>query len=208
MKSAILGRKLGMTSIYTAEGEQVPCTVIEAGPCYVVLNRTPEKDGYSAVQIGFEEVPERKLSKPQVGHFKKSGVNKFLRHLKEFRDPESEYNPGDEINVNNFAAGDLVKVSGDSKGRGFQGVVKRHGFSGVGMQTHGQKNRERHPGSIGQSSYPSRVLKGLRMGGQMGGKRVSVRNLTVIDVIPDQNLLIIKGSIPGGKNTLLEIVKQ
>lgn len=206
MRSALLGKKVGMTSVYTDNGERVPCTVVEAGPCYVTLVRNSEKDGYSAIQLGYEEVSENKINKPLKGQFEKAGT-KILRHLKEFRDMESEFNVGDELTVQDFTPGDYVKVSGQSKGRGFQGVMKRHNFGGVGMQTHGQKNRQRHPGSIGQSSYPSRVLKGMRMAGRMGGNRVTIKNLEVVDIIPDQNLILIKGSVPGAQNSLLEIVK-
>ncbi len=207
MTAAILGRKIGMTSIYTEDGVHIPCTVIEAGPCPVVQLRTVENDGYSAIQIGFLDIPERKANKPARGHFKKTG-NAPTRYLKEFRDPKNEYKVGDKLTVEQFQPGDKVKVSGNSKGRGFQGVMKRHNFGGVGMTSHGQSDRQRHPGSVGQSSYPSRIIKGLRMAGRMGGKRVSVRNIEIVETIPDHNLLLIKGSIPGAQNTLLEIVKQ
>lgn len=206
MRSALLGKKVGMTSVFTDDGQRVPCTVVEAGPCYVTLVRDKDKDGYEAVQLGFEELKDAKVNKPLKGHFAKAGT-KNLRYLKEFRDPESEFQLGDELTVSDFEPGDFVKVSGSSKGRGFQGVMKRYNFGGVGMQTHGQKNRERHPGSIGQSSYPSRVLKGMRMAGRMGGQRVTIKNLEVVDIIPDQNIILIKGSVPGARNSLLEIVK-
>ena len=206
MNAALLGKKIGMTSLFTEEGKHVPCTVIEAGPCPVVQIKTPERDGYSAVQVGYEEIPERKVSKPAMGVFVKSGV-KPTRILKEFRDYQGEVEVGSSLTVEQFNVGDKVKVSGNSKGRGFQGVVKRHHFAGVGMASHGQSDRQRHPGSIGQSSYPSRVLKGLRMAGRMGGKRTTVRNLEIVDVIPEQNLLLIKGSVPGPINSVLEIVK-
>ncbi|OGU60543.1 MAG: 50S ribosomal protein L3 [Ignavibacteria bacterium GWF2_33_9] len=206
MKAAILGRKVGMTTLYSEEGKQVPVTMIQAGPCAVVNLRTMEKDGYSAVQVGFDEVAEKKVTKPVIGQYKKNGL-KPHKVMREFRQLEGDYKIGDEITVSNFTPGDLVKVSGTSRGKGFAGVVKRHHFSGVGMTTHGQSDRQRHPGSIGQSSYPSRVLKGLRMGGQMGNKRTSVRNIEVVEIYPEQNLLLVKGSVPGGKNGLLEIVK-
>ncbi|ROL60353.1 50S ribosomal protein L3 [Bacteroidetes/Chlorobi group bacterium ChocPot_Mid] len=207
MNAAILGKKIGMTSIYTETGEQIPCTVFEAGPCPVVIVRTKENDGYSAVQLGYEELPERKLNKPMKGHFSKAGV-KPTRHLKEFRDLNNQVNVGDVLTVEQFKAGDKLRISGTSIGRGFQGVVKRHHFGGVGMTTHGQSDRQRHPGSVGASSYPSRVIKGLRMAGRMGGKRATVRNLKVIEVIPEQNLLLVKGSVPGPKNAIVEIIKQ
>lgn len=207
MRSAILGRKVGMTSLFTEDGRRIPCTVVEAGPCPVILVRTKERDGYEAIQIGFGDMPERNVNMPMKGQFEKAGV-KPLRHLKEFRDPEMNYEVGQELTVTDFAIGDRVKISGDGKGKGFQGVVKRHNFGGVGMRTHGQHNRERHPGSIGQSSYPSKVMKGMRMAGRMGGKRVTLRNLEIIEIIPDQNLLLLKGSVPGAPNSLLEIVKQ
>lgn len=206
MRSAILGKKIGMTSVFTDNGERVPCTVVEAGPCYVTLIREENKDGYKAVQLGYKEEKESRQKKPMKGQFDKAGTA-YLRYLKEFRDPEKEYSIGEELTVSEFEPGDYVKVSGKSKGRGFQGVMKRHNFGGVGMQTHGQKDRQRHPGSIGQSSYPSRVFKGMRMAGRMGGQRVTVNNLEIVDVIPDQNLIIIKGSVPGARNSLLEIVK-
>jgi large subunit ribosomal protein L3 len=206
MNAALLGKKIGMTSLFTEEGKHIPCTVIEAGPCPVVQIKTPERDGYSAVQVGYEEIPERKVSKPAMGVFVKSGV-KPTRILKEFRDYQGEVEVGSSLTVEQFNVGDKVKVSGNSKGHGFQGVVKRHHFAGVGMASHGQSDRQRHPGSIGQSSYPSRVLKGLRMAGRMGGKRTTVRNLEIVDVIPEQNLLLIKGSVPGPINSVLEIVK-
>lgn len=206
MRAALLGKKIGMTSLFTEAGVRIPCTVIEAGPCPVTIKRTMERDGYTAIQIGFGEIAERKVNKPEKGLFDKVGV-KPLRHLKEFRNPEKEYEVGDELTVTDFEKGDKVKIVGKSKGRGFQGVMKRHHFGGVGMQTHGQKDRQRHPGSVGQSSYPSRVLKGTRMGGRMGGNKVTVNNLEVIEIIPDRNLILLKGSVPGAPNSLIEIVK-
>jgi large subunit ribosomal protein L3 len=206
MKSAILGKKIGMTSIYDDKGVQIPCTVVEAGPCPIVNIRTSDVNGYNAVQLGWLPVKESKLNKPVLGYFKKQGINP-LKYLKEFRDLEINAQIGESLTVEQFKPGDKVKVIGKSKGRGFQGVVKRHHFGGVGMQTHGQSDRQRHPGSIGSSSYPSRVFKGLRMAGRMGGNQVSVRNLQVVDILPEKNLILIKGSVPGGKNSLLEIVK-
>ncbi len=202
--AALLGRKLGMTAFITDSGEYVPCTVIEAGPCPVVLRRTIERDGYEAVQIGFEPIPERKVNRPLRGHFAKANVAPH-RFLREFRDITAEV--GQVLTVEQFAVGDRVKVSATSIGRGFQGVVKRHHFGGVGMATHGQSDRTRAPGSIGASSFPSRVFPGMRMAGRMGGRRATVRNLEVLKVIPEDNLLLIKGSIPGAPNALVEIVK-
>ena len=203
----LLGRKLGMTSIFSENGEYVPCTVIEAGPCAVVQVRTIDKDGYSAVQLGYGDIAERKVSQPLVGHFKKAGLAP-KRHIKEFRLDNVTVAPGETVTVDSILKiGDMVKVSGTSKGRGFQGVMKRHHFGGVGMTSHGQSDRERAPGSIGSSSYPSRVFKGMRMAGRMGGTRISIRNLEVLDIMPDQNLLVIKGSIPGAINSIVEIVK-
>lgn len=204
--SAILGRKLGMTSIFTEDGNFVPCTVIEAGPCPVVQVKTTENDGYDAVQIGFEPIADRKVNRPRAGHFAKNDVAP-TRHLKEFRQLVAKVKNGDVITVESFTTGDKVKVSATSKGKGFQGVVRRHHFGGVGMTTHGQSDRPRAPGSIGSSSYPSRVFKGMRMAGRMGGTRITVRNLTVLRVMPEQNLLLVKGSIPGAMNSVVEIVK-
>ncbi len=204
--SAILGRKLGMTSVFTEDGTFVPCTVIEAGPCPVVQIKTKDNDGYDAVQIGYDVLPERKINRPEAGHFAKHDVQPH-RHLKEFRQLVDQVANGDVLTVENFAVGDKIKVSADGKGKGFQGVVRRHHFGGVGMSTHGQSDRPRAPGSIGSSSFPSRVFKGMKMAGRMGGKRVTVRNLTVLQVIPEENLLIIKGSIPGAMNSVVEIVK-
>lgn len=203
----LLGRKLGMTSIFSENGEYVPCTVIEAGPCAVVQVRTLDKDGYTAVQLGYGEIAERKVSQPLAGHFKKAGIAP-KRHIKEFRMDNVTVAPGETVTIEDILKiGDMVKVSGTSKGRGFQGVMKRHHFGGVGMSTHGQSDRQRAPGSIGSSSYPSRVFKGMRMAGRMGGTRISIRNLEVLDIMPDQNLLVIKGSIPGAINSIVEIVK-
>ncbi|MFH1050908.1 MAG: 50S ribosomal protein L3 [bacterium] len=207
MNAAILGKKIGMTSLYTESGEQIPCTVFEAGPCPVVLVRTKESDGYEAVQLGFQDIQEKKLNKPEKGHFTKAGV-KPTRHLKEFRELKNPVNVGDVLTVEQFNVGDRLRITGTSIGRGFQGVVKRHHFGGVGMTTHGQSDRQRHPGSVGQSSYPSRIIKGLRMAGRMGGKRATVRNLQVVEIIPEHNLLLVKGSVPGPKNSIMEIIKQ
>jgi len=206
MNAALLGKKIGMTSLFTNDGTHIPCTVIEAGPCPVVQIKTDENDGYSAVQVGYGEIAERKVSKPTMGHFGKNGL-KPNRMLKEFRDLAISAEIGSDLTVEQFKIGDKVKISGNSKGKGFQGVVRRHHFGGVGMSSHGQSDRQRHPGSIGQSSYPSRVLKGLRMAGRMGGTKTSIRNIEIVDVIPEQNLLLVKGSVPGPINSVLEIVK-
>jgi large subunit ribosomal protein L3 len=206
--SSILGKKIGMTSIFDDNGQMIPCTVIEAGPCYVTQIRTKDRDGYEAVQLGFDEIKERLVNKPLKGHFKKGGV-KPLRLISEFRNFNgTQLELGQEVRVDTFQQGDIVDVSGRSKGRGFQGVVKRHHFGGVGMTTHGQSDRVRAPGSIGASSYPSRVMKGRRMAGRMGGERVTVKNLMVLKVIAESNILIVKGSVPGAINCYLEIVKQ
>ncbi|MBI2794251.1 MAG: 50S ribosomal protein L3 [Ignavibacteria bacterium] len=205
--SAILGRKLGMTSIYTEDGQFVPCTVIEAGPCPVVQVKTKENDGYAAVQIGFSPIEERKVKRPLSGHFAKNSVAP-VRHLKEFRQLVDQVTNGDILTVEAFQVGDRIKVSASSKGKGFQGVVRRHHFGGVGMATHGQSDRPRAPGSIGSSSYPSRVFKGMKMAGRMGGTRTTVRNLTVMMIVPDENLIIVKGSVPGAHNAVVEIVKM
>lgn len=205
--SAILGRKIGMTSIFTEDGAFVPCTVIEAGPCPVVQVRTKDNDGYEAVQIGFGEIAERKVNRPKAGHFAKANVD-ATRYLKEFRQLANKFAQGETVTVEIFQEGDKVKVSSTSKGKGFQGVVRRHHFGGVGMTTHGQSDRPRAPGSIGSSSYPSRVFKGMRMAGRMGGKRITVRGLQVLRVMPESNLLLVKGSVPGAINALVEIVKM
>ena len=197
-----------MTSLFDENGEAVPCTVIEAGPCYVIQVRTKEKDGYEAIQLGFDEKKERLVNKPMRGHFAKA-ASKALRLLHEFKGYNgSSLKQGDEVKVDMFVPGDIVDVSGKSKGRGFQGVVKRHHFGGVGMATHGASDRVRAPGSIGGSSYPSRVFKGMRMGGRMGFERVTVKNLKVVKVIPESNILIIRGSVPGAINGYLEIEKK
>jgi len=205
--SGLLGKKIGMTSVFDENGIAVPCTVIEAGPCFVTQIRTKAKDGYEAVQLGYDEKPERLVNKPLEGHFVKAGV-KALRLIREFKNINvQDVQLGAEVKVDVFAKGDLVDVSAKSKGRGFQGVVKRHHFAGVGLATHGQSDRQRHPGSIGGSSYPSRVFKGMRMAGRMGFENVTVRNLQVIQVIPESNLILVKGSIPGAKNTYVTITK-
>lgn len=197
-----------MTSIFDDNGQAVPCTVIEAGPCTVTQIKTKERDGYDAIQLGFDEKKERLVNKPLRGHFGKSG-SKPMRWLREFRNFNgTELKLGSEVRVDLFHQGDVVSVTGKSKGRGFQGVVKRHHFGGVGMTTHGQSDRVRAPGSIGSSSFPSRVFKGMRMAGRMGYAQVTVKNLTVLKVVPESNLLIVKGSIPGAINGYVEIIKE
>jgi large subunit ribosomal protein L3 len=205
--SGLLGKKIGMTSIYDENGISIPCTVIEAGPCYVTQIRTKERDGYEAVQLGFDEKPDRLFTKSLQGHFAKAST-KALRLLREFKNfSAADLKVGAEVKVDVFAKGDKVSVTAKSKGKGFQGVVRRHHFSGVGMTTHGQSDRVRAPGSIGSSSYPSRVFKGMRMAGRMGFDNVTVKNLIVVKVIPESNLILVKGSIPGAKNTYVEIRK-
>jgi len=205
--SGIIGKKVGMTTIFNAEGQAVPCTLIEAGPCVVTQVRTEEKDGYAAVQLGYGEKKEKNTSRSLVGHFKKAGTTP-KRKLVEFKEFTKEYSLGDTIRVEDvFVEGDFLDASGNSKGRGFQGVVKRHGFAGVGGQTHGQHNRGRHPGSIGACSFPSRVFKGVRMGGRMGNTRTTIQNLKVLKVLTEQNLIVVNGSIPGSKNSYIILHK-
>ncbi len=203
----LIGRKLGMTSVFTDDGSSVPCTLIEAGPCYVTAVKTKDNDGYTALQLGFTERKEKRLAKPQAKNFKKKNLP-LLRFLKEVRDYEGaeEFKVGDVIKADLFKEGDIVKVTSKSKGKGFQGVVKRHGFGG-GSVTHGQSDRLRAPGSIGASSYPSRVFKGQRMAGRTGGDQVSIRNLKVVKVIADSNLILIKGAVPGAISGIVEIYK-
>jgi len=205
-KSGIIGKKVGMTSIFDAEGRNIPCTVIEAGPCVVTQVRTTETDGYEAVQLAFDEKKEKNTSGPLKGHFSKANTTP-KRKLVEFQEFEDEKSLGDTVTVEIFAEGDFVDVVGTSKGKGFQGVVKRHGFGGVGMQTHGQHNRLRAPGSLGASSWPSRVFKGMRMAGRTGGDRVKVQNLQVLKVYAEQNLLVVSGSIPGAKGSYVIVDK-
>ena len=195
-----------MISVFSAEGKNIPCTVIEAGPCAVTQVKTIEKDGYEAVQVGFQDQKESRVSQPLLGHFKKAGVAP-KKHLAEFKNFDTTLNVGDVVTVDLFADAAYVTVIGTSKGRGFQGVVKRHGFGGVGQATHGQHNRARKPGSIGACSYPAKVFKGLRMGGQMGNARVTTHNLQVLKVIPEHNLLVIKGSVPGYNGSIVIVEK-
>ena len=201
----IIGRKIGMTSIYSAEGKAMPCTVIEAGPCVVTQIKTQDRDGYEAVQLGFGDRKEKNTPNALKGHFKKAKTEPKAK-LVEFEGFEG-LNLGDTVGADVFAEGDFVTVSGTSKGKGFQGVVKRHNFGGVGQSTHGQHNRLRAPGSIGAASYPARVFKGMRMAGQMGNERVSIENLQILKVLADKNLIVIKGSIPGHKGSTVTIEK-
>lgn len=202
----LIGRKIGMTSVFSADGKNIPCTVIEAGPCVVTQVKTVEKDGYRAVQLGFQEKTEKHTNKAEQGHFGKAGVAP-QRHLVEFKDFGDEIKCGDVITSELFEADEFVDVVGTSKGKGFQGVVKRHGFSGVGDSTHGQHNRLRAPGSLGASSWPARVFKGMHMAGRTGGERVTIENLQVIKVIPEHHLVLVKGSVPGAKGSIVIIYK-
>jgi len=202
----LIGKKIGMTSVFSADGKNIPCTVIEVGPCVVTQVKTIETDGYDSIQLGFMEKKEKNSVKPELGHFAKAGVAP-MRHLAEFKGFGDRFKLGEQITVDIFDNVLYVDVVGTSKGKGFQGVVKRHGFSGVGETTHGQKNRQRAPGSIGAASYPAKVFKGTRMGGQMGDERVTVQNLQVIKVISEHNLLLLKGSVPGAKGSIIYIEK-
>ena len=202
----LIGKKIGMTRLFDETGKNMPCTVIEAGPCVVTQVRTDAVDGYEAVQLGFEDKSEKHVVKSEAGHFKKANT-KVKKKVVEFQNFEEDLKLGDKINVEHFKVGDFVDVSGISKGKGFQGVVKRHGFAGVGQSTHGQHNRLRAPGSIGAASYPARVFKGMRMAGQTGNSKIKVLNLRVIKVIPEKNLLVIKGCVPGHKNSYVIIQK-
>jgi large subunit ribosomal protein L3 len=202
----LIGKKIGMTSVYSAEGKCIPCTVIEAGPCVVTQVKTLESDGYAALQLAFEEKKEKRTTKALDGHFKKANTTP-KKKLVEFSDFDKEYALGEAVTVDIFADTVYVDVAGVSKGKGFQGVVKRHGFGGVGGATHGQHNRLRAPGSIGAASYPARVFKGMRMAGRMGGDTVKVQNLQVLKVIPENNLLLVKGSLPGSKGSYVIIEK-
>ncbi|MFK8309849.1 50S ribosomal protein L3 [Capnocytophaga canimorsus] len=204
--SGLIGKKVGMTSIFDENGKNIPCTVIEAGPCVVTQVRTVEVDGYEALQLGFDDKAEHRANKAELGHFKKAGSS-VKKKVVEFQGFEKEYKIGDAISVELFSEGEFVDITGISKGKGFQGVVKRHGFGGVGQSTHGQHNRLRAPGSIGASSYPSRVFKGMRMAGRMGAEKVTVQNLKVLKVVPEKKLLIVKGCVPGHKNAYVTIHK-
>ena len=204
--SGLIGKKIGMTSLYDEGGKNLACTVIEAGPCVVTQLKNDEKDGYSSVQLGFFDKKETRLNNAEKGHAKKANTEPKSKVV-EFKDFEEELKVGDTVNVNHFVEGEFVDVSGISKGKGFQGVVKRHGFAGVGQSTHGQHNRLRAPGSIGAASYPARVFKGMRMAGQTGNSKVTVQNLKVLKVVPEKNLLVLKGAVPGHKNSYVIIRK-
>ena len=203
--AGLIGKKIGMTSMFSEEGKNTPCTIIEAGPCTITQIKTEESDGYSALQIAFDNQKDSRLSKALLGHLKKAGApaSKKIAEISF----NSDLSMGDTLNVDLFAEGDFVTVVGNSKGKGFQGVVKRHGFAGVGDATHGQHNRLRAPGSIGAASYPARVFKGMRMAGQMGNARVKVENLQVMRVMSEKNIMIVKGVVPGAKNSYIIIEK-
>ena len=202
--SGLIGKKIGMTSIFDENGKNIPCTVIEAGPCLVTQVRTKEVDGYEALQLGFDD--KKTVNKAAEGHAKKAGTV-AKRKVVEFQGYNEDYKLGDSVTVEHFREGEFVDIAGTSKGKGFQGVVKRHGFGGVGQATHGQHNRLRAPGSIGAASYPARVFKGMKMAGRMGGERVKVENLRVLKVVADKNLLVVKGCVPGSKNSYVIISK-
>jgi large subunit ribosomal protein L3 len=204
--SGLIGKKIGMTSLYDEKGNNLACTIIEAGPCVVTQIKNEEKDGYNSVQLGFLDKKDRNINKAEAGHFKNAETTP-KSNLFEFKNFENELSVGDVLNVDHFSEGEFVDISGNSKGKGFQGVVKRHGFAGVGQSTHGQHNRLRAPGSIGAASYPARVFKGMKMAGQMGNEKVTVQNLKVIKVVPEKNLLVIKGCVPGHKNSIVTIRK-
>ena len=204
--SGLIGKKIGMTSLYDDEGNNLACTVIEAGPCIVTQVKNKDKDGYDSVQLGFLDKKEKNYTKSEIGHFKNAKTDP-KQNICEFKNFKNELNIGDVVSVDHFIEGEFVDVSGISKGKGFQGVVKRHGFAGVGQSTHGQHNRLRAPGSIGAASYPARVFKGMRMAGQMGNEKVTVQNLKVIKIVPEKNLLLLKGCVPGHKNSIITIKK-
>ena len=204
--SGLIGKKIGMTSLFDEQGKNIPCTVIELGPCVVTQVRTEEVDGYSALQLGFDDKAEKRVTNAALGHFKKANTVP-KKKVVEFQDFEEEYKLGDTLTVELFKEGEFVDVSGTSKGKGFQGVVKRHGFAGVGQATHGQHNRLRAPGSIGAASYPARVFKGMRMAGQMGTDKVKVQNLKVLKVVSEKNLLVVKGAVPGHTNAYVIVEK-
>ena len=203
--AGIIGKKIGMTSVFSADGKNSPCTIIEAGPCVVTQIKTQKTDGYESVQLGFEDKKEKNTPKAMMGHFAKAKTTP-KRKIVEFKN-FNEVSLGDSITVDQFVEGEFVDVVGTSKGKGFQGVVKRHNFGGVGQATHGQHNRMRAPGSIGAASYPARVFKGMKMGGRTGGDRIKSINLQVLKVIPEKNILIVKGSVPGSKGSYLIVEK-
>ena len=203
--SGLIGKKIGMTSLFDENGKNIPCTVIEAGPCVVTQVRTNEVDGYEALQLGFDDKSDKNATKADLGHFKKAGTS-VKRRVMEFQGFKEEYKLGDHITVDLFKENEFVDVSATSKGKGFQGVVKRHGFAGS-ERTHGQQSMGRAPGSVGAASYPARIFKGMKMGGQMGNVKVKVQNLKVLKVVPEKNLIVIKGCIPGHNNTYVTIQK-
>lgn len=202
----LIGKKVGMTSIFDEQGRQQNCTVIELGPCVVTQVKTVDKEGYSAIQLGFGERKAKNVSKAELGHLKKANTG-AKEYIQEFRIEENSHEVGTVLTVDLFKQGEIVDIVGLSKGRGFQGVVKRHGFSGIGSRTHGQHDRERAPGSVGSSSYPSRVFKGLRMAGQMGNSQVTNKNISVVKILPESNLILVKGSVPGAKNSIVQVYK-
>ena len=204
--SGLIGKKIGMTSLFDENGKNIPCTVLEVGPCVVTQVRTEAVDGYKALQLGFDDKAEKRASKASLGHFKKAN-SAAKKKLVEFQNFDEDFKLGDTITVDHFIEGEFVDVSGTSKGKGFQGVVKRHGFAGVGQATHGQHNRLRAPGSIGAAYYPARVFNGRRMAGQMGNVKVKVQNLNVVKVVAEKNLLVVKGSVPGHKNAYVIVQK-
>ena len=204
--SGLVGKKIGMTSLFDDKGKNVPCTIIEAGPCIVTQIKNNTKDGYESLQLSFEEKKKKLTTKSLTGHFEKAQTTPKKKSM-EFKDFGQDFNLGDIINVDLFQEGEFVDISSISKGKGFQGVVKRHGFRGVGQATHGQHNRLRAPGSIGAASYPARVFKGMKMAGRMGGKKVKVLNLKIFKILPDKNIIIVKGAVPGHNNSYLKIEK-
>jgi len=204
--SGLVGKKIGMTSLFDNEGKNIPCTIIEAGPCVVTQIKDNQKDGYKSLQLSFDDKKKNNTNKSLLGHFEKSKTNPKKKSM-EFKGFEQDFNLGDIIKVDLFEEGEFVDISSFTKGKGFQGVVKRHGFSGVGQSTHGQHNRLRAPGSIGAASYPARVFKGMKMAGRMGGKKVKVLNLKIFRILPEKNLLIVKGAVPGHNDSYLKIEK-
>jgi large subunit ribosomal protein L3 len=204
--SGLIGKKIGMTSLFDDTGKNIPCTILELGPCIVTQIKSKEKDGYKSFQLSYDDKLEKQIVKSEKGHFKKANTPP-KKKLLEFRGFEEDLKLGDSLTVNHFVEGEYVDVSGISKGKGFQGVVKRHGFAGVGQATHGQHNRLRAPGSIGAASYPARVFKGMRMAGQMGNKKVKIQNLKVLKILPEKNLIVVKGAVPGHKNSFVIVRK-
>ncbi len=204
--SGLIGKKIGMTSLFDEIGKNIPCTILELGPCIVTQIKTKEKDGYKSFQLSYDDKSEKQIVKSEKGHFKKANTL-TKKKLIEFKGFEEDLKLGDSLTVNHFVEGEYVDVSGISKGKGFQGVVKRHGFAGVGQSTHGQHNRLRAPGSIGAASYPARVFKGMKMAGQMGNKKVKIQNLKVLKVLPEKNLIVVKGAVPGHNNSFIIVQK-